>query len=89
MTAEEIIPKQIKNKYQSLKRDWQAWQLLADARRGATGLGYNLVTGTFTAPPHFWTNLIAVKTFSKLEAFTLTLFSSIRISLHFDFKLNT
>lgn len=62
MTQQEINSKQCKNKYQSLRRDWQAWQLLADARRGSTGLGYDPVSGTFTAPPHFWTNIIAVRT---------------------------
>lgn len=60
LTCQEINPKQCKNKYQSLRRDWQAWQLLSDARRGATGLGYDPISGTYTAPPHFWTNLIAV-----------------------------
>ncbi|KAI8529194.1 hypothetical protein RHMOL_Rhmol12G0205700 [Rhododendron molle] len=51
--------KQCKNRYGVLKRDWQAWILLGDTRRGATGMGWNPVTGTFTAPDHFWANLIA------------------------------
>ncbi|XP_058185794.1 uncharacterized protein LOC131303012 isoform X2 [Rhododendron vialii] len=58
-TGELITLKQCKNRYGVLKRDWQAWILLADSRRGATGLGWNPVTGTFTAPDHFWPNLIA------------------------------
>ncbi|KAF7129956.1 hypothetical protein RHSIM_Rhsim10G0163900 [Rhododendron simsii] len=58
-TGEMINLKQCKNRYDVLKRDWQAWILLADSRRGATGLGMNPVTGTFTAPDHFWANLIA------------------------------
>ncbi|KAF7145536.1 hypothetical protein RHSIM_Rhsim04G0145400 [Rhododendron simsii] len=58
-TGEVINLKQCKNQYGVLKRDWQAWILLADSRRGATGLGMNPVTGTFTAPDHFWANLIA------------------------------
>lgn len=61
LARQEINEKQCKNKYQSLRRDWQAWKLLADSRRGATGLGFNPVTGTFTAPEHFWTSLIAVR----------------------------
>ncbi|KAI8558400.1 hypothetical protein RHMOL_Rhmol04G0089300 [Rhododendron molle] len=58
-TGEVITLKQCKNRYGVLKRDWQAWILLADSRRGATGLGWNPVTGTFTAPDYFWANLIA------------------------------
>ncbi|KAF7133481.1 hypothetical protein RHSIM_Rhsim09G0055100 [Rhododendron simsii] len=58
-TGELITLKQCKNRYGVLKRDWQAWILLADSRRGATGLGWNPVTGTFTAPDYFWANLIA------------------------------
>ncbi|KAF7132313.1 hypothetical protein RHSIM_Rhsim09G0200000 [Rhododendron simsii] len=58
-TGAVINLKQCKNRYGVLKRDWQAWILLADSRRGATGLGMNPVTGTFTAPDHFWANLIA------------------------------
>ncbi|XP_058216736.1 uncharacterized protein LOC131327604 [Rhododendron vialii] len=58
-TGQVINLKQCKNRYGVLKRDWQAWTLLADSRRGATGLGMNPVTGTFTAPDHFWANLIA------------------------------
>ncbi|XP_058216789.1 uncharacterized protein LOC131327662 [Rhododendron vialii] len=58
-TGEVINLKQCKNRYGVLKRDWQAWMLLADSRRGAIGLGMNPVTGTFTAPDHFWANLIA------------------------------
>ncbi|KAG5543672.1 hypothetical protein RHGRI_016433 [Rhododendron griersonianum] len=58
-TGEVITLKQCKNRYGVLKRDWQAWILLADSRRGATGLGMNPVTGTFTTPDHFWANLIA------------------------------
>ncbi|XP_058215812.1 uncharacterized protein LOC131326917 [Rhododendron vialii] len=58
-TGEVINLKQCKNQYGVLKRDWQAWILLADSRKGATGLGMNPVTGTFTTPDHFWANLIA------------------------------
>ncbi|KAI8557329.1 hypothetical protein RHMOL_Rhmol04G0002200 [Rhododendron molle] len=58
-TGAVVNLKQCKNRYGVLKRDWQAWMLLADSRRGATGLGMNPVTGTFTARDHFWANLIA------------------------------
>ncbi|KAF7143329.1 hypothetical protein RHSIM_Rhsim05G0142100 [Rhododendron simsii] len=37
-TGEVINLKQFKNRYGVMKRDWQAWILLADSRRGATGL---------------------------------------------------
>ncbi|KAI8561241.1 hypothetical protein RHMOL_Rhmol04G0323200 [Rhododendron molle] len=53
-TGGVITLKECKNRYGVLKRDRQAWILLADSRRGATGLGWNPVTGTFTAPDHFW-----------------------------------
>ncbi|KAI8561242.1 hypothetical protein RHMOL_Rhmol04G0323300 [Rhododendron molle] len=44
-TGGVITLKQWKNRYGVSKRDWQAWILLADSRRGATGLGWNPVTG--------------------------------------------
>ncbi|KAG5556018.1 hypothetical protein RHGRI_006602 [Rhododendron griersonianum] len=52
-TGEVVNLKQCKDRYGVLMT------LLADSRRGATGLGMNPVTGTFTAPDHFWANLIA------------------------------
>ncbi|KAH7844855.1 hypothetical protein Vadar_032386 [Vaccinium darrowii] len=58
LTNLPVTPIQCKNRYQVLRRDWQAWQLLADQRRGATGLGFDHKRGTFTAPDFFWANLI-------------------------------
>ncbi|KAI8016254.1 hypothetical protein LOK49_LG05G03872 [Camellia lanceoleosa] len=37
--------KQMKNKYDNLKKDWVAWKKLEKARQGLTGLGYNQETG--------------------------------------------
>ncbi|KAH7858588.1 hypothetical protein Vadar_025670 [Vaccinium darrowii] len=58
LTNLPVTQQQCKNRYQVLRRDWQAWQLLADSRRGATGLGFNPATRTYTAPDFFWANLI-------------------------------
>ncbi|KAH7840425.1 hypothetical protein Vadar_016671 [Vaccinium darrowii] len=60
LTNLPVTQVQCKNRYQVLRRDWQAWQLLTDARRGATGLGFDSARGTYTAPDFFWNNLIAV-----------------------------
>ncbi|KAI8016256.1 L10-interacting MYB domain-containing protein [Camellia lanceoleosa] len=51
--------KQMKNKYDNLKKDWVAWKKLEKARQGLTGLGYNQETGLFTAPDHWWAKLQA------------------------------
>ncbi|KAH7841714.1 hypothetical protein Vadar_033348 [Vaccinium darrowii] len=58
LTNLPVTQQQCKNRYQVLRRDWQAWLLLADSRRGATGLGFDNESGTYTAPDFFWANLI-------------------------------
>ncbi|KAF7149867.1 hypothetical protein RHSIM_Rhsim02G0172800 [Rhododendron simsii] len=50
MTGEMINLKQCKNRYGILKQNWQTWILLADSRKGATGLGMNPVTGVMDNP---------------------------------------
>ncbi|KAH7837037.1 hypothetical protein Vadar_008744 [Vaccinium darrowii] len=59
LTNQPITSVQCKNRYSALRRDWQAWQLLANAKRGATGLGFDPISGTYTAPDFFWSTLIA------------------------------
>ncbi|KAH7842179.1 hypothetical protein Vadar_002340 [Vaccinium darrowii] len=61
LTNLPVTPLQCKNRYQVLRRDWQAWQLLANAKKGAIGLGFDRARGTFTAPDFFWSNLIATR----------------------------
>ncbi|XP_028120259.1 uncharacterized protein LOC114317701 [Camellia sinensis] len=52
--------KQIKNKYDNLKKDWVAWKKLQDASQGFTGIGYDQATGLFTAPEHWWAKMEAM-----------------------------
>ncbi|KAH7857298.1 hypothetical protein Vadar_011029 [Vaccinium darrowii] len=59
LTNQPITSVQCKNRYSALRRDWQAWQLLSNAKRGATGLGFDPISGTYTAPDFFWSTLIA------------------------------
>ncbi|KAH7851878.1 hypothetical protein Vadar_017704 [Vaccinium darrowii] len=58
LTNLPVTPLQCKNRYQVLHRDWQEWQLLANAKKGAIGLGFYSEHGTFTTPDFFWSNLI-------------------------------
>ncbi|GFY88816.1 hypothetical protein Acr_06g0007560 [Actinidia rufa] len=44
--------KQMKNKYETLKKDWGSWMQLKDPCNGCTGLGYDQLQGIFTAPDH-------------------------------------
>ncbi|GMP77992.1 hypothetical protein CsSME_00034088 [Camellia sinensis var. sinensis] len=46
--------KQLKNKYMSLKKDWQAWTKLMDSSKGVTGIGFDNDTGMFQAPEEWW-----------------------------------
>ncbi|GMP90814.1 hypothetical protein CsSME_00041782 [Camellia sinensis var. sinensis] len=41
--------KQLKNKYSLLKSEWRAWSKLVDCQKGPTGIGFDQVTGLFTA----------------------------------------
>ncbi|KAI8007950.1 L10-interacting MYB domain-containing protein [Camellia lanceoleosa] len=45
--------KQMKNKFDNLKKDWVAWQNLENANHGLTGLGYDHETSLFTVPDHW------------------------------------
>ncbi|KAI8023477.1 L10-interacting MYB domain-containing protein [Camellia lanceoleosa] len=45
--------KQMKNKFDNLKKDWVAWKKLENASHGLTGLGYDHETGLFTALDHW------------------------------------
>ncbi|XP_028069528.1 L10-interacting MYB domain-containing protein-like [Camellia sinensis] len=48
---------QLKNKYGSLKKEWQAWNKLMDSSKGVTGIGFNRDTGLFTASEEWGDNL--------------------------------
>ncbi|GMP26657.1 hypothetical protein CsSME_00003007 [Camellia sinensis var. sinensis] len=52
--------KQMKNKYDNLKKDWIVWKKLQDANQGFTGLGYDQATGLFTEPDHWWAKMQAM-----------------------------
>ncbi|KAI8020805.1 L10-interacting MYB domain-containing protein [Camellia lanceoleosa] len=49
--------KQIKNKYDNLKKDWITWKKLQDSSQGFTGIGYDHTLGLFTAPDHWWAKM--------------------------------
>ncbi|KAI8023501.1 hypothetical protein LOK49_LG03G00920 [Camellia lanceoleosa] len=51
--------KQMKNKFDNLKKDWVAWKKLENASHGLTGLGYDQ-TGLITAPDHWWAKMQAI-----------------------------
>ncbi|CAL5428307.1 unnamed protein product [Camellia sinensis] len=48
---------QLKNKYSSLKKEWQAWIKLMDTSKGVTGIGFDRETWLFTASDEWWDNL--------------------------------
>ncbi|GMQ11513.1 hypothetical protein CsSME_00054128 [Camellia sinensis var. sinensis] len=48
---------QLKNKYNSLKKKWQAWNKLMDSSKGVTGIGFDREIGLFTASKEWWDNL--------------------------------
>ncbi|CAL5327035.1 unnamed protein product [Camellia sinensis] len=52
--------KQMKNKFDNLKKDWVAWKKLENASHDLTGLGYDHETGLFTAPDHWWAKMQAM-----------------------------
>ncbi|CAL5369311.1 unnamed protein product [Camellia sinensis] len=54
--------KQLKNKYMSLKKDWQAWTKLMDSSKGLSGIGFDCDTGMFQAPEEWWDKMESVKT---------------------------
>ncbi|CAL5349293.1 unnamed protein product [Camellia sinensis] len=52
--------KQMKNKFDNLKKDWVAWKKLEYAAQGLTGFGYDQEAGLFTAPDHWWAKMQAM-----------------------------
>ncbi|KAI7981896.1 hypothetical protein LOK49_Contig10G00009 [Camellia lanceoleosa] len=51
--------KQMKNKFDNLKKDWVAWKKLENASHGLTGLGYDHETGLITFD-HWWAKMQAM-----------------------------
>ena len=52
--------RQLKNKYDLLKKDWQAWSFLENPKYGVTGIGYDYATGTWNASDEWWGMMIQV-----------------------------
>ncbi|KAI8015659.1 L10-interacting MYB domain-containing protein [Camellia lanceoleosa] len=46
--------KQLQNKYNLLKKDWQSWARLMDTRHGPTSISYNEETGLIQASDDWW-----------------------------------
>ncbi|CAL5409828.1 unnamed protein product [Camellia sinensis] len=46
--------KQLKNKYMSLKKEWNAWRKLMDSSRGVSGIDFDSKTGMFQASDEWW-----------------------------------
>ncbi|XP_057467073.1 uncharacterized protein LOC130756546 [Actinidia eriantha] len=64
--------KQMKNKYEALKKYWGSWMWLKDPRNGCTGLGYDQLQGIFTAPDHWWKKMMTLdKNCEKFRGKTL------------------
>ncbi|KAI7994618.1 hypothetical protein LOK49_LG11G02016 [Camellia lanceoleosa] len=59
--------KQMKNKFDNLKKDWVAWKKLENASHGLTGLGYDHETGLFTALDHWWAKMQASKPLKHVD----------------------
>ncbi|CAL5384044.1 unnamed protein product [Camellia sinensis] len=49
--------KQMKNKFDNLKKDWVAWKKLENASHSFTGLGCDHKTGLIIAPDHWWAKM--------------------------------
>ena len=47
-------PKQVRQKYQRLKADYQTFKKLL----AQTGLGWDLIVGTVVAPDEFWDKVV-------------------------------
>ena len=54
--------KQLKNKYMSLKKEWQAWTKLMDSSKGVAGIGFDYDTGLFQVPDEWWDKMESVST---------------------------
>ncbi|XP_028055170.1 uncharacterized protein LOC114259363 [Camellia sinensis] len=52
--------KQLKKKYMSLKKQWQAWTKLIDSSKGVSGIGFNSDTGMFQAHEEWWDKMESV-----------------------------
>lgn len=50
--------KSLKNKYDSMKKDWRLWKFL---KTGETGLGWNSTTGKIDCPDEWWENKLKEK----------------------------
>ena len=55
-------PAQLKIKYMSLKKMWQAWTKLMDSSKGVSGIGFDCDTGMFQAPEEWWDKMESVST---------------------------
>ncbi|GMP58186.1 hypothetical protein CsSME_00021942 [Camellia sinensis var. sinensis] len=64
--------KQLKNKYMSLKKEWQAWTKLMDSSKGVSGIGFDYDTGLFQAPDEWWDKMESInKACAKFRKKTL------------------
>ncbi|GMP96645.1 hypothetical protein CsSME_00045187 [Camellia sinensis var. sinensis] len=64
--------KQLKNKYVSLKKEWQAWLKLMDSSKGVSGIGFDYDTGLFQAPDEWWDKMESInKVCAKFRKKTL------------------
>ncbi|XP_028085678.1 uncharacterized protein LOC114286678 [Camellia sinensis] len=64
--------KQLKNKYMSLKKEWQAWTKLMDSSKGVLGTGFDSDTGMFQAPEEWWDKMESInKVCAKFRKKTL------------------
>ncbi|GMP87631.1 hypothetical protein CsSME_00039926 [Camellia sinensis var. sinensis] len=52
--------KQLKNKYMSLKKEWQAWTKLMDSSKGVSGIGFDSEIGIFQAPEEWWDKMESI-----------------------------
>ncbi|XP_028078965.1 uncharacterized protein LOC114280780 [Camellia sinensis] len=50
----------LKNKYMSLKKEWQAWTKLMDSSKGVSGIGFDCDTGMFQAPEEWWDKMESI-----------------------------
>ncbi|XP_028110590.1 uncharacterized protein LOC114309090 [Camellia sinensis] len=49
--------KQLKNKYMSLKKEWNAWRKLMVSSKGISRIGFDSETGLFQASDAWWDNM--------------------------------
>lgn len=57
-TKKSILSKSLKNKFDSMKRDWRLWKFL---KHGETGLGWDPTTGKLNCSKEWWDMKIKVK----------------------------